>query len=115
MVVIFFACSLLGTIIGAILNEHFTLQWLLGSIILSPISLIIRIAASLGSIFPNIGISVWTNHFWNAIDIFCIFSSVTMSVFYFKTKNNYWLIAFGISFALLNFGNMNQFVAMMSI
>ena len=104
-----------GTIIGALSNEYLTPQWLWGAILFSPFSLIVRVSASMASIFPNIGISVWTTPIWNAVDISCILSSVILSVFYFRTEKYYFLMAFCVSFAILNSGNMNQFVAMMSI
>jgi hypothetical protein len=110
-----FIFGLLGTITGAVFDEYHNFQWVVGSIALSPLSLIIRVVASLGLLLQNSGTSIWSTPLWHAVDLVSIVASVIVSVIYFRTGKHLWLILFGISFGILNLGNFKHFVAMMSI
>lgn len=87
----------------------------LGSIVFSPLSLLIRVLSSLLTILPGIGIPVWTSAFGNIVTLICSVGSAVLTVGYFKTGKLYFAAGFGIAFFILNTGNVAHFLAMMRV
>ncbi|BCS96216.1 hypothetical protein DSLASN_18480 [Desulfoluna limicola] len=112
---IFITSLIFGTAIGSIFCEYNSLTYIFASIAFSPLSLVIRVFASLHSIMPNTGIPLWTNAIGNFLTFVCTVLSVISTVCYFKTGKFYFAIGFGVSFFILNISNINHFLAMMSI
>ncbi len=110
---IFLSCLIFGTAIGAVFYESNSLSNILGSIVFSPFSLLIRVLASLSSVFPSSGVPFWK--IGNLVTILFTLSSGILTFGYYKTGKKYFAIGFGISFFILNLGNIYYFLAMMSV
>jgi hypothetical protein len=113
-IAIYILCMFAGTTTGTLICNDSS-GYYLGTVLFSPLCLLIRIFGLFYFLIPDSGMPIYTTPTLFVIDWISLILVIISSVFYFRKRKYIWSIVFGVSFAVLNIGNIDYFLLMMSV